>query len=283
MVQFEQVSDSVWAHTKGKTRGNVAFIKLGESLVMIDSGMDPITIRKFREKAEEMTHESFKYLVITHHHPDHVFGNQIFEDCEIIATKAVYEIMKKNKESVWKRENLQERMKKDPELREKWENLRIVLPSHTFEEEYTIRERGESLKIVETHGHTRGSVYVFLPDDEIVIAGDLLFAKTYPYAGDPTADPYAWVQALHEIKKLRPKKIVPGHGPITTVKELTLHQEYLESLIDKMEARIKKGITKDELDSYEWAEFPYKTDAKRRASMMAHMYETVKKKLEKSR
>ncbi|NIQ05385.1 MAG: MBL fold metallo-hydrolase [Candidatus Korarchaeota archaeon] len=278
MIELERVSDSVWAHTKGKTRGNGAFIKLKDNLVMVDTGMDPVTTKNLREQAEKETGLPFKYVILTHYHTDHVFGNQVFEDCEILSTKATYNIMKKNKEVQWTEENLKERMKETPELKKKWKDLRIVLPTKTFEERYTIEEAGKKVRIVEANGHTEGDVYVYLPDEDILIVGDLLFAKTYPYGGDPTADPYLWIQALDEMIKSHPKKVVPGHGPITKTEELKLHRNYLNDLVEEMKRFVKLGRRKAELEAYDnWPDFPYEVDTDRHQSMLEHTYEFVKK------
>lgn len=279
MIEIEQVSNAIWAHTKGKTRGNVACIQLKDGLVMVDSGMDPVTIRKFRGKMENRTNTAFEYLVITHSHPDHVFGNQVFEDCEIISSQGVYDIMEEKKASDWKKEKLLKEVE-GPELKEKWTNLRIVLPTKTFQNEYTIQD-GKIVRIVETQGHTKGSAYLYIPDEETIIAGDLLFAHSYPYGGDPTADIYAWVQALEELIDLEAKKVVPGHGPVTTRNELKVHREYLQTVIKRMEEAITNGMKKKEIETHEWPDFPYEVDPDRHKSLLKRTYKKAKEKLGK--
>lgn len=281
MIEIKQVSESVWAHTEGKTRGNVACIKLLDSLVMIDTGMDPVTMQEFRRVAEETTEGSFSYLVNTHAHTDHVFGNQVFEDCKILATKSSYERMEKNVRTQWKEERLKERMERNPELRRKWENLRITLPTETFEGSYTIEEGEKKVHIEEAGGHTEGDAYIYVPDEEILITGDLLFAHTYPYGGDPTADPYAWIHTLDEMIALQPKRVIPGHGPVTSIPELKTQRNYLDSLTKEMERAVEQGVTKEELSSMDWPEFPYEVNVNRRTSMLARIYEAVKQRSSK--
>ncbi len=87
MFKFEKVSDSVWVHVEGETFGHVAFVRLKDKLVFIDSGYYPKVIKEARKQAEEITGLPVKQLIITHHHGDHVLGNQFFDDCEIISSK----------------------------------------------------------------------------------------------------------------------------------------------------------------------------------------------------
>jgi len=281
MVELEQVSDNVWAHTKGETRGNVAVVKVKDSLVMIDTGMDPVTIKKVRDEAEKITGLTFKYLVITHHHGDHVFGNQVFEDCEIISSKSIKEIMKDQTEKYWTPERLEEHKAQAPEYKEKWKDLRFVLPKTTFEGDYIIGDEDERIEIIETNGHTKGSSFIYVPKDNVVITGDLLFAETYPYGGDPTADHYLWIDAFTQMIYLNPTRIVPGHGPITFKEELEIQQKYLELLVKKIEDLVVDGITKEELlDRSDLPDFPYETDPDRVKSMLERCYDVIKEAVE---
>jgi len=281
MFDLERVSENVWAHTKGETRGNVVFIKMKQSGVMVDTGIDPKTAKVARETAEKEMGVSIKYLVITHHHGDHVFGNQVLEDCEIISSKDMKEIMEEQISKVWTKEMIEERMEQLPEFKEKWEDLRFVVPKVTFEGEYILEEDGFKVEIVQTNGHTRGSSYLYVPDDNIVITGDLLFAERYPYGGDPTADPYLWIDAYTQMIYLNPNKVVPGHGPITFKEELEIQRKYLEMLVKKIEDLVVDGLTKEEvLERTDLPVFPYEVDPNRSKTMLERCYDVIKEAVE---
>ena len=281
MFKLEQVSENVWAHTKGETRGNVAFIRIKGSGVMVDSGMDPKTAKIARETAEKEMEVPIKYLIITHHHADHVFGNQALEDCDIISSKDTKEIIDEQISTNWTKDKLEERMEQVPEFKEKWADLRFVKPTITFEGEYIIEENGEKVEIVQTNGHTRGSSYLYIHNDNVVIAGDLLFAETYPYGGDPTADPYLWIDAYTQMIYLNPAKVVPGHGPITFKEELEIQQKYLETLVKKIEDLVVDGITKEEIhERTDLPKFPYEVDPNRVKTMLERCYDVIKEAIE---
>ncbi len=245
MVNFKQITDSVWAHTEGETFGHVAFIKLENSLVFVDSGYYPKIIKRARSKAEELTGLPVKYLLITHHHADHILGNQVFEDCEIISSKRVLENIEDTLRTQWTDEFLDNFRKKNEES---FDILKVVLPNSTFENEYILKDEKITIKITETHGHTEGSSFIYIPEEEVIIAGDLLFSEEIPYFGDATSNPYLWIEAYQKIIDLKPKVVVPGHGPVTDLEQVKIQKKYMKDCICWMKNYIEEGGNKENLD-----------------------------------
>ena len=247
MFEFEKISYSVWAHTKGETFGHVAFVKMKDMLVFVDSGYYPEVIKDARKQAEEMTGLPVKYLIITHHHGDHILGNQYFEDCEIISSEPVHKILK----NYWTEEAVKRIKERDSE---NFGNLKFVLPSKTFADKHIISDESLTLEIIQTNGHTDGSSFVFIPEEEVLIAGDLLFSEEIPYFGDGTTDPYAWIEAYKQMIELNPKVVVPGHGPLADITQLRIQLEYMERCVEWMEKYIQRGGKKEDLETAE--DFP---------------------------
>ncbi|MHA1713663.1 MAG: MBL fold metallo-hydrolase [Candidatus Ranarchaeia archaeon] len=244
MLEVEQVSPSVWAHTKGETIGNVAFIKLDESVVMIDSGMDPVTANTLRETVEQISGLPVAYLVYTHYHNDHVFGGQVFTDCKIIATKKTGELIAHAKKNVWTHDFLSHAAKFNPGMADKWVNLDITLPNVTFEKKFTIAECGHAVHLIETGGHTAGCCFVHFPEERVVISGDLVFAESWPYGGDPTCDPFTWLKTFETLAAMDFDKLVPGHGPVIQKNDLIFYLEFFEKILSTIEGFIHKGLDK---------------------------------------
>jgi glyoxylase-like metal-dependent hydrolase (beta-lactamase superfamily II) len=275
MVEMLKLTENVWAHTKGETRGNVAFVRLKNFVVMLDSGMDPVTLKDIRDIAEKETKLPVRILVNTHCHSDHVFGNQVFEDCRIISTIFTNEIMKERKQST--EENLTTWAENNPDLKEKWQNLKIVLPNETFTGRLTLDDEGRQIEIIETHGHTRGSAFVYVPSDTLIFSGDLIFSETFPYGGDPTANPYLWIEAIDKMLELRANIIIPGHGPVTSNKELELHKKYLAELTKKIEELVEQNVPKEELiNRTDLPQFPYEVESGRLKMMLEQFYDVIK-------
>lgn len=277
-IQLEQVSENVWAHTKRETWCNIAFVKFKDKGLMVDSGLYPINAEIARKTAERVMNVQIKYLIITHHHADHVFGNQVFEDCEIIASSNTIEMMKMQLENYWTEENLEQDKQESPDLIQKWENLKIVLPKTSFNGRYLLEDEDFQIEIIETNGHSSGSSFIFVKPDKVLIAGDLLFSKIFPFAGESTANPFLWIKALEMMIEYHPRKIVPGHGEITDIKELEIHKDYMQKLTKKIEDYILKGIDKEKIaDQKDLPIFPYETDKERKKLMYNQFYDVIKK------
>jgi cyclase len=74
---------------------------------------------------------------------------------------------------------------------------------------------------------------LWLPEERIVYAADLVFVDSQPWAGD--GDPRHWLTILDRIAELGPETVVPGHGPVAGAGALGPMREYLEALADGRE------------------------------------------------
>jgi glyoxylase-like metal-dependent hydrolase (beta-lactamase superfamily II) len=235
---YEKITDKVYAITDGSTRGNVCAFELPSQLVFIDSGMHIPILKKFREELEKETGKKTSTLLITHVHGDHIFGNQIFKDCKIISHKNTRERMIKSVETDWTPEMIEE-WKKAAEDPTALEGLEFVLPTDSFENKMEIEDYDVKLIYKNTGGHTAGSSYVYYPDAKALVGGDNLFIDRFPWAGDQSANPQTWIDALKEYLSLDVEYFIPGHGPVCGKEKV---QEWLDYL-DKAVVLIRKMIT----------------------------------------
>jgi glyoxylase-like metal-dependent hydrolase (beta-lactamase superfamily II) len=221
-------TDSVWDYTPSETSSHISFIKMDKFLVMVDTGYDESTAKEIRDFAEAETGLKFKYVIITHYHGDHTFGTSAFKDCDIISTRSTRKILEKKVEVDYKDKN-------------------IIIPNVTFDVEYEIKDDFKTIKIIETHGHTQGSSFVYIPQESILLTGDLLFADMFPFAGDPSVNPYLWVDAFQKMIDLKPNIVIPGHGHIGSVKNLQDGQELIKEMITTIENLYKEGLSKNQI------------------------------------
>ncbi|MFW9849720.1 MAG: MBL fold metallo-hydrolase [Candidatus Thorarchaeota archaeon] len=217
MSHLEKISTSVVAITSGWGHGNVGGIALDNFVVVVDTTNSPERGKEFRNKLDERFDVPVKYTFLTHHHSDHATGLNAFSDTTVISHKQT--------------------AKKIRSL------TRInTYPSVVFDTDYMIRDQDSLVELYHTGGHTSDSSYLHFPHDRVIFAGDLIMEGFLPFAGYQS-NPHNWINAFNQIKKLRPKLIVPGHGPVLrSVGALDKHITLISNMIDILQTASKERM-----------------------------------------
>ncbi|NPD87182.1 MAG: MBL fold metallo-hydrolase [Asgard group archaeon] len=245
-MSIEKVKENVYAITDGSTRGNVTAYVLPTQIVFVDSGMNIPLIKEFRKHVEQETGKKASILFITHEHGDHVFGNQAFEDCEIITSEFTHKEMLVSKEKNWSPEAIEE-WKKNADDPSTLDGLKIALATKTFADEYELVDGDVKVIAKRTGGHTEGSSYIYCPNYNVLFAGDNLFNRQFPWGGPPSANPIKWIEALKEYLSLDIEHYIPGHGQISDKEPIDEFLVYLENVTSLIKEQIATGKSEEEI------------------------------------
>lgn len=227
---LKKISDGVYAYSNIKSGspanrfGANAGIVIGDNgLVVVDTLTSAKEAANFLKDIRKITQKPIRYVVNTHYHLDHAFGNCIFADkgAVIIAHSIC-------------RQNVQKTQATALEIAKAYgmddaalEGTRIVVPDMTFEKTLELDLGNRIVRLL--HGgqssHTGGSIMVLIPDQKIVFAGDILFTDFHPFMGE--GDLVGWFKALDDLIALDAKKIIPGHGPLSGAKDVQAMKAYL--------------------------------------------------------
>jgi cyclase len=225
-----KIADNVYSYVDVKNAGpgnsfaaNAGIIVGSDGILVVDTLVSAKEAQRFLGDIRKVSSKPIKYVVNTHYHLDHAFGNSVFvKEGGILIGSAI------------DRKNLQqkgaatlERAGEHGLSEEEMRGTEIVLPSLIFTDRMTVylgNERVELLYIAPSH--TEGSVLVYLPERKIIFAGDILFTDFHPYMGD--GDLAGWLTALDYILGLDVVAIVPGHGPISDKKDVEKMKAYLK-------------------------------------------------------
>lgn len=272
-MKLDRVSERVYANTEGETGGNVGIIVLEDGVAAVDAQY-PVSGEDFRRSIPTVTQRPVTHLLLTHYHGDHVFGARAFEDCEIVAHRLLKEKMEENLRTVWapsNLENLIEEVRRNrPERVRLYEGLRIVLPTETFDRRFTL----DGVEMIHMGGHTAGSSVVYVADDRVLFAGDLLFAERFPWAGAPSADPDAWIQAFKAMLAMDIEAIIPGHGPPCGKLEIKTQLEWFEAVRDEMGRLIDERASAEEAVGYDGYPIFYESERPEwRDNSLRHWYQ----------
>ncbi len=170
--------------------------------VVIDTLAIPEETLEIRDFIEQELNLPVRYVVDTHYHADHAWGNCFFPGSTIIAhTLSRKQLATKGQQS------LVEARKQNPAFR----RVKIVLPQLTFEESYLILRVGKkTLSMFPLPGPCADNIGVLVEEDRVLFAGDAFMPLPYIVDGDIDDT----VASLKKISKMGLENVVPGHGDI---------------------------------------------------------------------
>ena len=209
----------------------------------IDTGIGVENGRRVLELAREIARGRALLLTLTHFHPEHGYGAQVFKGvASIIYNKAqADEVTEKGSEYLDMFRGYGDNLVRA------LDGVQIVRPDKTYSGDMTISLGGRTVILRELPAHTRGDQIVYLPDDGIVFTGDLVENAFFPIFADADSKGEPWIEALKIIESLRPKIVVPGHGEISGVEVVRAVRSYMEFVRNEI-ANGPKNIDEQEVD-----------------------------------
>ena len=202
---------------------NAGMIAGEDYLLAIDATQGPMPARAFIAAAMRATGKDFGRLVNTHHHGDHVNGNQFFTHAEILSHPYCREEVVKaiaDTPHAWT---------PTPGVAEVVEERKLVPPAVTFKDDLTYFIGGTEVQFkFAGPAHTWGDIMAYLPQYKILFAGDVGFFWVAPYANNSYIS--KWIETCDKIAGWDVDVIVPGHGPIGGKKELAEMANYFRVL-----------------------------------------------------
>jgi len=200
-----------------------------EGLILVDTkNPSDENYKRLMEEIASVSKLPVKYVLNTHHHPDHVGNNQKFIDAgaQVVGLEA-----------------LKQHMTSDPRTKDI-----PGPPTVTFAKDYVLRFGGA---VVEAHaygrGHTGDDTMVYFPDSKVVMVSDQITNATpiVDFANGGSA--VEWTQILDGVLKLDFEMAIPGRGDPKTRAEVEAYRKNFAALIDRAKGAIKNGATRDQL------------------------------------
>ncbi|WP_159559551.1 quinoprotein relay system zinc metallohydrolase 1 [Alcanivorax sp. S71-1-4] len=217
---------------------NSAFIVTPQGVVVIDTGSTLAYGRALRRAIAALTDQPVRWVINTHHHPDHVFGNAAFDDARIMALPGTIAALARDAPAFLA--TLTAR------LGETAQGTVTRLPE-TAVSEGTLDLDGYVLQLYALRGHTGADLVILDPRTGVLFAGDLLFwqrAPTTPH----TPSLVQWLADLDELAALEVNAIVPGHGPLARSDAPLLQtRAWLVWLDALLREGVARGATQNEL------------------------------------
>ena len=229
----ERVSDNVyWFQSEVYAQVTAGAITGPQWAVVIDTLALPDEAVEMRSYIEETLGVPVRYVINTHYHADHAWGNCFFPGATVISHAISRDIMlEKGNASL-------EAVKKQNPL---FKQVKLVEPHMTFSEgSFTMRIGKKTLILSPMPGHSVDGISVLVEEDRVLFAGDAFMPIPYVVDGNP--DDLA--ASIKRIGKMGLENIVQGHGDIILrgeIEEATRENlAYLTSIRKAVRAAAKK-------------------------------------------
>jgi quinoprotein relay system zinc metallohydrolase 2 len=213
---------------------NVGFVVGADAVAVIDTGGSVREGRALRKAVQRVTDKAIEYVINTHAHPDHVFGNAAFEGLAVfvghhnlpraLATNGPFYI------KAFRRE-----------MKSTLDDVEIVPPTLVVDDEVKLDlgDRSLVLKAWRT-SHTDNDLTVFDPKSGVLFAGDLLFVQHVPVLDGSVI---GWLKTIDDITRITATRVVPGHGRVGDLPDaFAAERAYLQRLVSDCRDLIKRGI-----------------------------------------
>ena len=215
---------------------NVGFIIGSKGVAVIDTGGSLKIGKQLRESIRQVTSLPVLYVINTHVHPDHIFGNAAFtkDKPDFVGHTKLGNAMELRKEAYMR--------STQSWLGEGFAGSEIVKPTLPVDKTLELDLGGRALRLqAYPVAHTNTDITVLDSKTGTLWTGDLVFAERTPSID---GDIKGWLKVIQDIKSVPATKVVPGHGPVMDGPGATTDVErYLSTLLNDVRNSIKTGGT----------------------------------------
>ncbi len=243
---------------------NAGFFDLGNHLVIFDTTMDPYSTDDLIRASKEFTKKDPSFLINSHYHTDHLFGNRKFPiETPIISSSETLSMYRNNSEETLTRyrgiatrelKRIKEEINKETEPNKILEmnndiktyneilepNFELRPPDFIVNDSFTIEGTENKVQIIYIGAaHSPGDLIAYFEKEKIVFMGDLLFEETDPSWVTSTnpapvpANPQRLRDTLIDYMEKDIDIYIPGHGRICSKKILQENAEFYEEYFIK--------------------------------------------------
>lgn len=235
----ERVSENVyWFQSEVYAQVTAGVIVGPQWAVVIDTLALPEETLGMREFIEHELGVQVRYVINTHYHADHSWGNCFFPGATVIAHARCRDLL----EELGK-PSLENARKQNPGLRQ----VKIVLPHLTFASgELTMRVGKKNLIISQAFGHSNDGISVLVEEDRVLFAGDSFMPLPYVVDGDIDD----MLGSIKKVGRMGLENIIQGHGDIILRGEIDAAVRENMNYLNNIKKAVKSAGKRKNVDEY---------------------------------
>jgi glyoxylase-like metal-dependent hydrolase (beta-lactamase superfamily II) len=210
---------------------NAGFVVTADGVVVFDALGTPALGQAMIAAIRKVTPQPIRRVIVSHYHADHIYGLQALK-----ATGADVWAHRKGQQYLTSGQATERLAQRRTDLFPWVDDRTVVVPPDAWlDGDTTFRMGGLTFRLVYSEGaHSPEDLMLFVDEDRLLFAGDLIFAGRVPFVGN--ADSAGWLKAMAKMIALKPVVVVPGHGPASrdVERDLVLTRDYLVYLRETM-------------------------------------------------
>jgi glyoxylase-like metal-dependent hydrolase (beta-lactamase superfamily II) len=217
--QLRKLMDGVYAAVAvpgGKATSNALVVVAGKRVIIAGAHFSPEGTKELLATIAKTIKLPVRAVVLSHHHRGYSKVDFDFPPAiELVTTWQTWELLRR-------------------------ETRELKNPVTYFDTSLTLYGGGRSLVLTNAdHGHAEGNLVVYLPEEKILFASDLVFADAMGYMGD--GDMRTWVVNLELLEELDVKTVVPGSGLPTDSAGLRRHKLFMKDFLSEVLSHLERG------------------------------------------
>ena len=255
---FDQLGDGVFRRRYDSLDLNVGIVIGDDGVLIVDTRSTLREAEELRDELKALTSLPVRWVINTHWHFDHTFGNAVFADAEIWGHELCQIALEEHGDDMkpWAKEWL-------PEAHADLDEVVVMPPTKTFADRASL-EIGRRIEMTyHGFGHTDDDIVVHVREGGVAFFGDLI-----EEGGPPTFDdsyPVAWPLTLRLASDQLPPVVVPGHGDVVDETFVRSQHEELAVVADLATAYVMGEVALEEAVS----SGPYDESVMRKALLRA--------------
>jgi phosphoglycerate dehydrogenase-like enzyme/glyoxylase-like metal-dependent hydrolase (beta-lactamase superfamily II) len=211
---------------------NNIWVVFGDYVAVIDANF-PKEAKDVIAAVKKTTDKPIRYVLDTHHHGDHAYGNDEFGKigASIIAQTNCARLLRVDGPKDFADAG------KPPTGREDIRNGKLKVPNVIFDDKFVLDDGTQRIEFYFFgHAHTAGDAFAYLSKHKLLCTGDACVNGAFNFMGH--SDSASWIRALKRARQLDIKFVLPGHGPIAGKDLLETQKRYFVEL----RQQVQKGI-----------------------------------------
>lgn len=239
--EFKKLAEDVYAYVGKLNDANALVIITSQGVVVVDTGNNQPETRNLLKNIQAVTRQPVRYVIITQNHGDHIGGTPLFSPP---ATVIMHDRVAKEWKQ-WKPHLIKAWRKRFPEREPALKDFNPLYTVASFNDRMTLNLGGKVIELIYVDDtYNPGDIAVWLPQTGVLHAGFVGYKERHPDIRPDYSHGTTWgmLKQLEAFILLKPKFVIPGHGPLSDTKDLQAMIDYLVIARQRVRTMMDKGM-----------------------------------------